>query len=396
MTRVSNTPRRLAFLALLDACRLWLGTETTGALLDARLDWVTFERLAFIHNLEPLLHRLQAEGRLHRTDIPVPLRDRWERQYFENFVFNTRALEIIRPLCDACADHGLSVVLIKGLVISARVYDDPALRIMVDIDMLCRPEDVAAVARLARQTGFLDGGKTAVYHSHFWHRDSNLPLELHFGLYEFLPDAGALLASVLDSIEACRLDEGCIVPAPAPHVEIAIEIAHLIHHDLRVNLKPLLDLAGGLRELPSPALLRQTLAEWDLVPEAVIVGDLLKKFFGVETVPGGAGPSQDPSLIDALAANIEQSGTQERSALEELVTRPGWWAKIGYLRRLLEPPPDPLQTLPGRPGRVRLSARLAHLRQTLRRGWAKAWRGGFAAAGAPSIKRAVFRRRARR
>jgi hypothetical protein len=396
VTRVSNDRRRLAFRALLDACRLWLSTETTGALLDARLDWDTFERLAFIHNFEPLLHRLQAEGRLCRTDIPIPLRDRWERQYFENFVFNTRALEIIQPLCDACAGHGLSVVLIKGPVTSARVYADPALRIMVDIDILCRPEDAPAVARLVRQAGFLDGGKTAVYHSHFWHRDSNLPLELHFGLYEFLPDAGALLASVLDSVEPCRLDDGCIVPAPAPHLETAIEIAHLVNHDLRVNLKPLLDLAGGLRELSSRALLRQTLGEWDLMPEAAIVGELLRRFFQIETVLSDEGPSPDRGLIDALAINIEHAGAQERSALEELATRPGLRAKIAYLRRLLEPPSDPLEALPGRLGRTRLSARLAHLSQTLRRGWDKAWRGGFAAAGAPSIKRAVFRRRARR
>jgi hypothetical protein len=394
VTSAEASSRQSAFAALLDACRLWLGTSTSGALGDPQLDWERFGQLAFVHNLEPLLHFLQAEDRLQAWAPPGSLRERWEKAYFDNFVFNTRALEIIQPFCEACDRQQIRIAFFKGPVIAARVFSDSALRVMVDLDVLCREQDLEHLVQLADSAGFGGGHENAVYHLSLTHRETPLLLELHFKPYDFLPSPETVLANLLESVEPCVHGE-FVFPALPPHLETAMEIAHLVNHDLRVNLKPLLDLAGGVHTLGASAPLGRTLATWDLEPEATIIADLLEKLFSIEAPFAGPLPTSGAAILETALARIEQVDLEERPALGELAVRPGLLTKLDYLRRLLGPSRRRLRAASAQSESASRGARLTHLRRTFRRGWNKLSRAGLASASDASIKRELLRRRLR-
>jgi hypothetical protein len=172
-----------------------------------------------------------------------------------------------------------------------------------------------------------------------------------------------------------------------------MEIAHLVNHDLRVNLKPLLDLAGGIRTLISSPLLDRTLATWGLEPEAAIIADLLDRLFSVQAPFAGALPTSGAAIIETALARIEQVDLEERPALAELAVRPGLLAKLDYLRRLLGPSRRRLRAASPQSETSSRGARLTHLRQTFRRGWDKLSRAGLASTSDASIKRELHRRR---
>jgi hypothetical protein len=405
---MSNTASRdqLTFPALADCCRLWLGTETSGALTHGSLDLGSLGRLAFVHNLEPLLHHLRAEQRLPRDDVPAVLGERWEKAYFENFVFNTRALELLGEITDACSARGIPVATIKGPVVISRVYRDPALRVMADLDLLCREQDLAAVMTTARDVGFRGGEETAVHHSSLQHRELNLMLELHFDLYDFLPGHRRLHDQILDLAQPLSCGD-VEIPALPREFERVIEIAHIVNHDLKVNLKPLLDLAADLRGTPPAGAFAEILQRWDLEGEYELVAVIIDRLFGTDSQAGdrtaesSSMKNVDTAAVGAIGviANIDRWGPPP--ALQELATRPGIAAKIAYLVRLLMPPKNRIIEL-SESGQDRekggnlLQARTAHLGATFRRGWRKLRSSGLAGAGeAHSVKRQIYARRRR-
>ena len=390
-----------AFAALTDCCRIWLGTEVSGALADDELDWDSFGDLAFIHNLEPLLHHLCAEQRLPRGDVPALLTDRWEKAYFENFVFNTRAMELLSTIIASCQAGGIPIVPIKGPIALCRTFSDPALRIMADLDLLCREEDLPAVVAIARECGFAGGEETAVYHSTMRHDELDLLLELHFDLYDYLPDHQQLHREILDLAQPLHCGDNKITALPV-NLETAIEVAHLVNHDFQVNLKPLLDLAAGLVANPPSAQMRRILARWDLEREYALATLLVDRLFATGKSP--ATPALEDGLADYLhtafegVMHIEQLGSQV--ALRELAARPDFSTKLTYLARMLLPPRRRLSALdnPKKPQEDKSTSFPAagHFVAVLQRGWRKLRRGGLArTSDAPSIKREIYARRHR-
>jgi hypothetical protein len=392
--------RRPAFAALLDACRLWLSRPSTGALVDPRLDWEKFGRLAFIHNLEPLLHHLRAEQKLKVNGIPASLEERWEKAYFDNFVFNTRALEIVQPLADACERQQLPIAFFKGPVIAARVFSDSALRVMVDLDLLCRENELPQLVGLARQSGFVGGDENAIHHLSFTHGEIPLLLELHFRAYDFLPRPNELLSRLLESAVSCSHGDFSF-PALPPHLETALEIAHLVNHDLRVNLKPLLDLAAGIERLDDPTPLAETLSGWDLEPEAAVIADVLERLFAVPTsslratAPGDRLQEASSSIVQTAIDVVEYIDQQPQPALAEIAVRPGIRSKLEYLYQLLLPDARRIEAVSNEPQTRSTGGRLRHLGQTFRRGWGKLSRAGLASSPSSSIRRELYRRRQR-
>ena len=394
-------PISLEFTALTDCCRLWLDSVLQGALESGDLDWQAFGRLAFAHNLEPLLHHLRAEAHFPRDDVPTQLAERWENVYFENFVFNSRALEILAEIADCCRSRDLPVASVKGPVLLGRTFRDPAVRVMADLDLLCREQDVPAIIAIARQSGFTAGEESAVYHSSLRHSELDLLLELHFDLYDFLPDRHELLGDLLAAVEPIDCLD-VTIPALPDDQERAFELAHLINHDLRVNLKPLLDLAAGSGTAPPSPTFSAVLDRWDLRLEYGLVERLLERLFGTgaEAVDHVSRPlaSWIEPTIERIAT-IERAGQQQ--ALQELASRQGLLAKIDYLSRLLLPPARRIGPLTDRERGSdakgpRLAARWRHIRTTVQRGWRKLRSAGLASGGrAWSIKRQVYARRQR-
>ncbi len=388
----SRDERRVAVDWLRAAVRGWLLDEEAVPAAPAVAE---LGQMAWCHNLEPLLYKLVAEGRLAS---PSPeLARRWQGAYFETLASGSSLLELVRALLDGCQQQDVPMVVLKGLVTAARAYGDPALRPMSDVDLLCRQADLGAVCRAAAGFGFEAGGEDSIYHLKLVHPGRSTLIELHFDLYDLIAERREFARRGLEAPAEATLD-GIPLPALPLEMDAVFQLAHLVNHDLAVNLRAWLDLAALLhrqRTALDPARLARELAAADLEPEFGRLVRLLEELFEIE-LPAELPRSEPGALLAGVErCLIEPEQAARQPALAEAAARP-WRSRAGYLRRLLFPARARLRALDELPPSSRPTAsRLGHLAATLRRGWGKLARRGEAgpAAQGPSIKREVLRRR---
>jgi len=77
-----------------------------------------------------------------------------------------RRLAVAHTVLAAFEQEKIPAVLVKGIVTSALLYDDPSERPMFDVDVRVLPEDHARVAELARNRGWHVRESSRVYKNH--------------------------------------------------------------------------------------------------------------------------------------------------------------------------------------------------------------------------------------
>lgn len=136
----------------------------------------------------PLLYRrLQALGTW--VAPPVASIERLQIAYFHNALRQQTVRAELRRILLAFRREGIRVVLLKGAHLADVVYGDPALRPMVDIDLLVAPADLARVERTLTTVGYSttacpagDTDYTTHQHMHPFDKRGALPIEVHRGL----------------------------------------------------------------------------------------------------------------------------------------------------------------------------------------------------------------------
>jgi len=111
-----------------------------------------------------LLHRAASQGvlplvywNLNRAaagDIPPPVWSYLQNHFYANAAHNLILTGELLGLLRRCASHGIQAVPFKGPVLAGDVYENPALRVFADLDILVRAADVAKVRELLRSAGF--------------------------------------------------------------------------------------------------------------------------------------------------------------------------------------------------------------------------------------------------
>lgn len=335
-----SAPGGPAFRALCAAAASWL--EPARAPSWTGVDWQEVARLGRVHNLGPLLHRLAGDQKLPRQRIPEAVLAGWEAAYYRNLLFNARALELLARLIEAARAEGRAFVVFKGPATVARVYRDPALRVMVDLDLIVRRGDLEPLRRLAGELGFTAAGANHPLHVVASHPGLGLGLELHFALYDFLLRREELLDRLLSERLELEVD-GIGLPAAGWELAVLLEVAHLVQDDLLSDLRRWLDLAGVLGAAPAQsgwAALEAALATHGLLPELRLAVEVLEALFGR---PPALVPFYRPSGFPAAVrdqvlgriARLDRGAA--RPALLELAHRRGIVDRVTYLGRRLLP-----------------------------------------------------------
>lgn len=391
--------RRELLRWLLGACRFWLTAEPADAPETDPADWNALAQFCYFHDLDPLLHHLAADSRLALgSKLPARVRQQWEAAYYRNFVFNTELLDVLASFLEGCYQRGLEVRIFKGPVTIARGWFDPALRVMADVDLICRQQDLPRLADLARALDFETGEQTATHHLALRHRTLPASFELHFQMYDVLAHPERVLERLWSQTAWVAVEDRRL-PAPAPELAVVLDTAHLLQHDLQLNLKPLLDLSATLwrqRRTLDPELLQGLLAETDLAPEFRLVNSLLSETLHLPCLPdasvdkGELPPGLETGLLERLLAadRLDRVG-----ALAGPHRREGVLGTFRYLLARFVPPLDQLQAMSGRrtPARALLGYP-AHVMATARRGMRR-WRASGARSPGSSLKEELFRRR---
>ena len=212
------------------------------------VDWRSVGDLAYFHNIEPLLYWVVSNTEFP-TKIPEWLKQKWEQAYFGNFLRNEEYFELLKTLLTKCKKEGVPIIALKGPALVGRIYKDPALRTLSDLDILCSPIDLRRIVTIARQMGckIMDDGDDppSDHHVAMVQAASGVILEFHFMPYEIIQNHERFMQLAWERKEWIAVaDFHC--PVLSLEMELLFNLAHLIQHEFDISLKHYLDIAGIL------------------------------------------------------------------------------------------------------------------------------------------------------
>lgn len=113
-------------------------------------EWGQTLRIADWHRLSPILFsHLQSRG-----DAPAAVHSALERAYLANSARNLFFAQARRRIIDALGAADVPALLLKGAALVETVYLDPALREMLDLDILVPAERLAAASAALTELGY--------------------------------------------------------------------------------------------------------------------------------------------------------------------------------------------------------------------------------------------------
>ena len=212
------------------------------------VDWKAIGELAYFHNVEPLLYWIVSNTEIP-TKIPEWLKQKWEQAYFGNFLRNEAYFEQLKTLLSKCEKEGIPIIVLKGPALIGRIYKDPALRTLSDLDILCSPIDLRRIATITSQLGYtmMDVGDdpASAHHVAMVQAAGEAILEFHFMPYEIIQNHERFMQLAWDRKEWIEVG-GIHCPVLCLEMELLFNIAHLVQHQFDISLKHYLDIAGLL------------------------------------------------------------------------------------------------------------------------------------------------------
>lgn len=120
--------------------------------LDAS-DWDALVALSLTHGVFTQIHTRLSESDLVSW-VPTTALDRLRQAKLNNVVRNLRISQQLRELLAAFDKAGVPVMVLKGAYLAEHVYENPAQRVMSDIDLLVLPDTLRAVQVLLQDLGY--------------------------------------------------------------------------------------------------------------------------------------------------------------------------------------------------------------------------------------------------
>lgn len=319
-------------------------------------DWLL--TLADRHGVNPLLHTLFQGSTPAVTAVPERLRTRWEEAYYGTRIRNAEALHVLARLLDRCRRERLDVRVLKGPSALAAVYEDIGLRPMADLDLLCRPADLARIARAAREVGFTGGDLYVHQVSLSWREADGGTLDLHFRMHHGVTHEAAFLDDVWAHPTEASIEEWSL-PVMTIEQQIVFDVAHCAHHAFDVSVRQLVDIAGRLlrgRNYVQAGQLTRLLMLTGQMEAFLVLRGVAERWFGV-ALPNPTGLKVSLSLVAQYGARMQANALtlgleQRRVAASGVFGERGLVAKCHYAWERLVPPMGALQAAVNAPSRA--------------------------------------------
>lgn len=117
--------------------------------------WNSLVDLAVEHRVVPLLHQQltdnNAADAMDEDSYALKVLQSYSRQVAKN---NLRFLGELRAFLQECNQNQILVILLKGIYLAARVYENPGVREMNDIDLLLKSSDLEQAYRFLTEMGY--------------------------------------------------------------------------------------------------------------------------------------------------------------------------------------------------------------------------------------------------
>jgi hypothetical protein len=143
-------------------------------------DWDTWITSAVQQGIAPLLY-----FRFKQIESVLPSRVLHElrQEYHQNAARNLRLLHELSNITTTLDQHNIPVMPLKGAFLAFHVYENPALRVMSDIDILIPLAKVKYAVEVIKQLGYTNVGKPweeAAHHVVLFHEKNLFPVEVHW------------------------------------------------------------------------------------------------------------------------------------------------------------------------------------------------------------------------
>lgn len=113
-------------------------------------DWAAVAELIRAEHIAPLLFQ-QIKG---RSIAPLQVEDQLERSYLANAKRNMLLLHELRRVLSLLGEAGIEPIVLKGGALAEIAYGNIALRMMRDLDLLVRNEEVQRTLQVLSEAGY--------------------------------------------------------------------------------------------------------------------------------------------------------------------------------------------------------------------------------------------------
>ncbi|MCC6457192.1 MAG: nucleotidyltransferase family protein [Caldilineaceae bacterium] len=217
------------------------------------MDWEELIDYADKHGLTPLLYfQVHSNAGLWAA-IPPAAQAQFEQRYLLNAQRNLQIFSQLVKLAKKLKQAGIPAIVLKGVYLAQVVYQDRALRPMVDIDILVERNEVAQVENILQGLGYRfsdwkhrDWCLKNHYHLPYTHAELDLNIELHWDIQRpqrpYPVDVGELWSQA-QSFRMAGVEILCL-----SHEHLLLyHCLHIAKHGFGVGIRPFCDLAAILR-----------------------------------------------------------------------------------------------------------------------------------------------------
>ncbi|MCP4177594.1 MAG: nucleotidyltransferase family protein [bacterium] len=92
--------------------------------------------------------------RQHNTHIPKHILEGLKNIYSSASAEYVKSTHDLKKILDKVKNHNIDIILIKGIYLSEKYYENPVTRTMQDIDLLIRKDDSLQTAELIQELGY--------------------------------------------------------------------------------------------------------------------------------------------------------------------------------------------------------------------------------------------------
>ncbi len=265
---------RILKLAIASRYSKLASKEWQKLLLGQDLDWPTLANYSHAIGLSPLLY--DTVRNTPGLTIPVETARFLTESYHATATFNLFALHELSIVLDTVAQLKIPVVILKGAALLYSVYDNFALRPMVDLDLLIHFADLEQTLRTLENVGYLKQHPTP-FHNYmglFWNEillvnsgTSKMQVELHWNLIDNPFYARQLPTEKLIARGRMKHVEGKDLLLLAPDDQILHLCIHNTYHHGNLLERSFVDIAFVAKQYAEDI-------DWDRLVNSAIDNDM--------------------------------------------------------------------------------------------------------------------------
>ncbi len=127
--------------------------ERISQILAGSIDWRYLLDLAKFHGVAPLIaNNLVTNGLA--SFVPQPCLEQLNQIYYSSLYRNVLLSSELEKVLAVFSQHGIAAINLKGTALAEQLYGNPALRTVVDIDIMVRPEELSLASSLLLEIGY--------------------------------------------------------------------------------------------------------------------------------------------------------------------------------------------------------------------------------------------------